>query len=94
MSNTVEVQSTGQVLVSETSEHAIEVQVPAQPALVEVATAGPQGPTATVAGLNDLSDVNTTAKVAKSILYYDAESGEWKGDSAQTILTVTDYGNF
>jgi hypothetical protein len=43
MSNTVEVQSTGQVLVSETSEHAIEVQVPSQPALVEVTTAGPQG---------------------------------------------------
>jgi len=38
--------------------------------------------------------VDTTAKVSKSILYYDAESGEWKGDSAQTILTVTDYGNF
>jgi hypothetical protein len=55
---------------------------------------GPQGPAGPIVGLGDLTDVDTTAKVSKSILYYDAVSGEWKGDSAQTILTVTDYGNF
>jgi hypothetical protein len=83
MSNPIEVQITGQVLVSEVSQQVLVVTAP-----------GPQGPAAPVVGLGDLTDVNTTAKVAKSILYYDAESGEWKGDSAQTILTVTDYGNF
>jgi hypothetical protein len=56
---------------------------------------GDIGPEGSFGGtLNDLADVNTTAKVAKSILYYDAEAGEWKGDSIQTILTISDYGNF
>lgn len=67
---------------------------PYQPVTQIPGPAGPQGPPGPVVGLGDLTDVNTTTKVAKSILYYDAVSGEWKGDSAQTILTVTDYGNF
>lgn len=44
MSNSVELVSTGQVLVQEVSEQVIELQVPTAPVTVEVATAGPQGP--------------------------------------------------
>lgn len=92
MSNSVEVTGTQQVVVTEVATNVVEVAAPAAPAVVEVTTTGPQGPA--LSTLNDIGDVNTTGKVAKSILYYDAESGEWKGDSLQTIITVTDYGNF
>lgn len=95
MSNSVEILSTGQVVVQEVALHAIEVTAPTAPATVEVQTQGPQGPSvAANFGLNDLADVNTTSKTAKSILYYDADLSEWRGDSLQTILTVTDGGNF
>jgi hypothetical protein len=43
MANTVEVISTGQVVVTEIAEQAIELTTAAQPLLVEVQTAGPQG---------------------------------------------------
>lgn len=93
MTNIVEVSSTGQVLVAEVAAQAIEVTAPTAPLTVEVQTAGPQGPTATL-GLNDLTDVNTTAKVAGSVLYYDAAAGEWKGNDINTVITLTDGGNF
>lgn len=44
--------------------------------------------------LANLTDVDVSAKTAKSLLYYDTAAGKWKGDSLQTILTVTDGGNF
>jgi hypothetical protein len=43
MANSVEVISTGQVVVTEVAEQAIELTTAAQPLLVEVQTAGPQG---------------------------------------------------
>jgi hypothetical protein len=43
MSNTVEIIGTQQVLVTETAVNVIELTVPAQAAVVEVVTAGPQG---------------------------------------------------
>ena len=94
MANSVEVISTGQVVVTEVAEQAIEVTTAAQPLLVEVQTAGPQGPPAPAYGLGDLTDVNTTAKTAGSVLYYDASSGKWKGDDINTVTTLTDGGNF
>jgi hypothetical protein len=48
MANTVEVTSTGQVLVTQITEQVIEVQAPTTPLMVEVATAGPQGPDGTI----------------------------------------------
>jgi hypothetical protein len=51
-------------------------------------------PVAMPTALADLTDVNVSAKTSKSILYYDAVVNEWKGDNLQTILTVTDGGNF
>jgi hypothetical protein len=84
-------------VVTTTTSAYVEINEGSSALTVEILTAGPKGPPGPpgpVVGLGDLTDVNTTAKVAKSILYYDAVSGEWKGDSAQTIFTVTDYGNF
>ena len=94
MSNSVEVQSTGQVVITEISEQAIELTTAAQPLTVEVQTAGPQGPPAPPYALGDLTDVNATGKVANSVLYYDATSGKWKGDDINTVISLTDGGNF
>jgi hypothetical protein len=54
----------------------------------------PKTPVAVPTALADLSDVNVSAKVSKSILYYDMVANKWKGDSLQTIFTVADGGNF
>lgn len=43
MANSVEVSSTGQVVVTEVAEQTIEVVSPTAPLTVEVQTAGPQG---------------------------------------------------
>lgn len=99
MTNTVEIVSTGQVLVTQVSEQVIEVQAPGTPLTVQVTTAGPQGPrglagdssSSTLAGL---TDVNVAAKVAGSVLYYDSVSGQWKGDDINTVVTITDGGHF
>lgn len=52
---------------------------------VEVITAGPQGP-----GI----DLNDSAKVDGSVVYYDSTAAEFKADNLQTILTLVDGGNF
>jgi hypothetical protein len=51
MANSVEVASTGQVIVTEVAEQTIEVVSPTAPLTVEVQTAGPQGPSGDAAGL-------------------------------------------
>lgn len=96
MSNSVEVIGTQQVVITEVATNVVEVMVPAAPAVVQVTTAGPQGPTgpAAVANLYEMDDVNVSAKVAGSVLYYDASSGLWKGDDINTLVTITDGGNF
>lgn len=73
------------------------------PTVIQVVTpgppgpAGPQGPAGSGSGsttLAALTDVNVSAKVNKSLLYYDSVSGKWLGDSIQTITEVTNGGNF
>ena len=44
--------------------------------------------------LSALTDVEVSTKTSQSLLYYDSSAGKWKGDSLQTILTLTDGGNF
>ena len=92
MANSVAVTSTGQVVITEVSEQIIEVQGPVTPLTVEVATAGPQGPPAPLYSLGELSNVDTTAQVNGSVLYYDAGAGEWKGNDINTVVTLTDGG--
>jgi hypothetical protein len=96
MSNTVEIIGTQQVLVAETAVNVIELTAPSQPAVVEVATAGPQGAPGTsgVSTLAALSDVDVTQKVDKSILYFDAGGDKWLGDDINTLVTITDGGHF
>tara|TARA_R100001460_G_scaffold12663_2_gene28928 strand:+ start:3646 stop:3858 length:213 start_codon:yes stop_codon:yes gene_type:complete len=53
---------------------------------VELTTAGPQGPK----GL----DLDETAKVDGSVVYYDASSAKFKADATTTKLTLVDGGNF
>lgn len=92
MSNTVEVIGTQQVLVTETAVNVIELTAPSQPAVVEVATVGPQGPA--LSTLNDIGDVDTTGKVNQSVLYYDTDTGLWLGNDINTIVSITDGGNW
>ena len=54
--------------------------------VVTVTTAGPQG----AKGL-DLVD---SAKVDKSVVYYDSASGKYKADDTWTINTIVLGGNF
>lgn len=62
--------------------------------VVEVITAGPQGPSAPVGAFGDIPDVDTTAAVDKSVLFYDAEAQQWVGNDVNTIVTLTDGGGF
>lgn len=55
---------------------------------VTATTAGPQG--ASGSGFT----LDQTAKVDKSIVYYDSASGEYKADATWTISTVVLGGNF
>lgn len=84
------------VVVREVEANVVELQAPAQPAVVEVLTPGPAGPPgpAGTTQLSGLTDVDVAAKTDKSVLYYDAAAGEWKGDDLQTIVTLTDGGNW
>lgn len=59
--------------------------------LVTAVTAGPQGPQGPAGSGFTLDQ---TAKVDKSILYYDSASGEYKADAIWTIETIVLGGNF
>ena len=62
--------------------------------LVEVVTAGPQGPTSGQLALAELQDVNTELAVDKSVLVYDAALDAWVGSDINTTVTLTDGGSF
>lgn len=47
---------------------------------------GPQGPSSI--------DVDDTAKVDKSVVYYDASATSYKADAVWTVFSLTDGGNF
>ena len=58
---------------------------------VTATTAGPQGPEGPAGpGFN----LNQTAKVDKSVIYYDSASGEFRADDTWTINTIVLGGNF
>tara|TARA_R100000773_G_scaffold7806_1_gene7677 strand:- start:329 stop:556 length:228 start_codon:yes stop_codon:yes gene_type:complete len=54
--------------------------------VVSVTTAGPQGPK----GI----ELDETAKVNGSVIYYDQSSAKFKADATTTKLTLVDGGNF
>jgi hypothetical protein len=45
-------------------------------------------------GIENLIDVNVASKTNGSILYYDQSNGEWIGSDVNTIISLTDGGNF
>lgn len=55
--------------------------------VVTVTTVGPQGATG---GFT----LDGTAKVDKSVIYYDSASGEFKADDTWTISTIVKGGDF
>ena len=59
--------------------------------VVSVITAGPQG---AGAGAGAGLQVDATAKIDKSVVYYDATAGTFKADTVWTTSTITDGGNF
>ena len=59
---------------------------------VTATTTGPQGPKGD-AGDSGLI-VDQTAKVDKSVVYYDSASGEFKADDTWTISTIVKGGDF
>jgi hypothetical protein len=58
---------------------------------VTATTAGPQGPEGPAG--SDFT-LNQTAKVDKSVIYYDSASGEYRADATWTINTIVLGGNF
>ena len=54
--------------------------------VVTVATRGTQGPV----GVN----IDDTAKVDGSVIYYDSSSAKFKADATTTKLTLVNGGNF
>ena len=63
-----------------------------QTSTVTAITEGPQGPQGTP-GPGGLV-VNDTAKVDKSVVYYDASSTSFRADAVWTIPNLSDGGNF
>lgn len=81
---------TNTVVATEQNRTAV-VTVP-ETSVVTAITAGPQGPSGPV-GPGGL-EVNTTAKVDKSIVYYDGPTSQFKADATWTTSSLTDGGNF
>lgn len=67
------------------------ITVPARPSIT-LSASGPQGPPGD-AGSGALV-VDQTAKVNGSVVYYDANSSQFKADANWTTNTLTDGGNF
>ena len=83
----------GQAIVSPVSEQSIVVVAPAAgaPQLAIVT----EGPAITTGGtFAALSYVDASDKANKSVIYYDSSSGKYKADSSETLITLTDGGNF
>ena len=69
------------------SRNSVTIQTSGSTNTVEIATQGPQGP----AGAFTLTD---SAKVDKSIIYYDSSAGTYKADDTWTVSTLVFGGDF
>ena len=70
-----------------TTRNTVSVTTSGTTNTVEIATQGPQGP----AGSFTLTD---SAKVDKSIIYYDSSAGTYKADDTWTVSTLVFGGDF
>lgn len=69
-----------------TTKNTVTVSGEGAATVVTVTTAGPQG----AKGL----DVDDSAKVDQSVVYYDSASGKYKADDTWTTSTLVLGGNF
>ena len=69
-----------------TTKNTVTVSGEGAATVVEVTTAGPQG----AKGL----DLDDSAKVDQSVVYYDSASGKYKADDTWTTSTLVLGGNF
>lgn len=93
-------QQIAEVNVTE-SESSITVQISAtqEPEIIQVGIIGPQGPQGIQGlpgstSLEELEDVDISLKVPNSVLYYKQSQGKFVADDVNTIITLTDGGNF
>ena len=61
--------------------------------VIEVSTQGPQGATGPT-GPSGGIEVSDSAKVDKSVIYYDSSSGQYKADATWTTSTLVFGGSF
>lgn len=65
---------------------------------VSASVQGPQGiqgpPGPPPENIGDIGDVDDSARVNKSVLYFDFAQSKWKGDDVNTLISITDGGNF
>lgn len=94
MANSIEVTSTGQVVVSSVTEQAVEISAPNQPRTVEISTTGPQGPSTGIGAVTDLTDVDITNVANGSTLVYNSSTGKWVGNDETTVTEIVNGGNF
>ena len=69
----------------------VEVSQVNEVTTVEIITAGPQGPSGSGSGGQQVDETN---KVDGSVVYYDASSATFKADSTTTKLTLVFGGSF
>ena len=89
-SNSVNITETKNTVTVNEETNSVTVQQ-GSTSIVEVVTAGPQGQEGPVASGFDFDG---SAKIDKSVVYYDSTSAQFKADATQTILTLVDGGNF
>lgn len=87
---TVNVTTTNNTVTVTEGGSSTVVQNPAT-TTVTATTAGPQGPEGPAGSGFTL---NQTAKVDKSVVYYDSASGEYRADDTWTISTIVKGGDF
>lgn len=84
-----------QLVVVETADgKLVEVMRAQDTHVVEVITAGPQGPAGILGGINSIEGVDVVSAIDGSLLYYDGGSSTFRADSNVTKTTLTDGGNF
>ena len=92
MSNTVTATETQNTIsVNETTNTVTVTEGAAT--IVRVATEGPQGATGATGPSGGIT-VSDSAKVDKSVIYYDSSSGQYKADATWTTSTLVFGGSF
>lgn len=90
-----------ELIVTPAPEVVVEVTT-SDPPVVQLTTTSPPevvtqyaiGPQGAATALSSAPDVNATARIDKSLLYYDAATEKFKADATVTTTTLTDGGNF